>query len=148
MEPTTHFGIYALWQQDGHLVLVRKARGPYEGLLDLPGGSPEPTESESTTLHRELREECGVELTRTLASVTFEFHVPTDSSGHPINFTHTAAVSHVEVAGPVVQDIESEDVRGAVLATKAHTQLFSPLVTQALHHFPHLAGGATGTMLR
>ncbi|MGC4943390.1 NUDIX domain-containing protein [Kribbella sp. DT2] len=58
MAPTHHFGVYALWRQDARLVLVRKTRGPYDGLLDLPGGSPEPGESELATLRRELREEC------------------------------------------------------------------------------------------
>ncbi|WP_329004900.1 NUDIX domain-containing protein [Kribbella sp. NBC_00709] len=134
-----HFGVYAIWQQKGQLVLVRKTRGPYEGLLDLPGGSPEPAESELTTLRRELLEECGVELTQALDSTAFTFHVDRDSSGHPINFTHSGVVSRVEVAGPVVQDIASEDVRGVVLATAADTHLFSPLVTEALRLFPSLA---------
>ncbi|TDC21873.1 NUDIX domain-containing protein [Kribbella albertanoniae] len=57
---TKHFGVYGVWLQAGRLVLVRKSRGPYDGLLDLPGGSPEAGESEVDTLRRELREECGV----------------------------------------------------------------------------------------
>jgi 8-oxo-dGTP pyrophosphatase MutT (NUDIX family) len=117
MNPTEHFGVYAIWQQEGRLVLVRKTRGPYDGLLDLPGGSPEPGESHLDTLRRELPEECGVELSRVLESVTFEFHVSRDSCGRPIDFTHTGVISRVEVAGPVVHDIVAEDVRGVVLAT-------------------------------
>lgn len=53
-EPTQHSGVYGVWTQDGKLVTVRKARGPYTGLLDLPGGSPEPGESPEQTLRREL----------------------------------------------------------------------------------------------
>ena len=117
-------------------MLVRKARGPYEGLLDLPGGSPEPGESELVTLRRELREECGVELTRVVDSAAFEFHVDRDSSGRSIDFTHSGVVSRVEVASPVVRDIEAEDVRGVVLATAADARMFSPLVVEALRHFP------------
>ncbi|ONI67793.1 hypothetical protein BWI15_32420 [Kribbella sp. ALI-6-A] len=138
MKPTKHFGVYALWRQDARIVLVRKARGPYSGLLDLPGGSPERGESELVTLRRELREECGVELARVLAGTAFEFHVDRDSAGRPIDFTHTGVISHVEVSGPVVHDITAEDVRGAVLATAADSALFSPLVLQALRHFPDL----------
>jgi ADP-ribose pyrophosphatase YjhB (NUDIX family) len=136
LEPTQHFGVYAVWQQEGRIVLVRKARGPYEGLLDLPGGSPEYGESELTTLRRELREECGVELGRVLDSAAFEFHVGRDSSSQLIDFTHSGLVSRVEVAGPVVQDIAAEDVRGVVLATAGDTQMFSPLVVEALRLFP------------
>lgn len=44
----------------GRAVLRRKARGPYLGLLDLPGGSPVPGESPEETLRRELIEERGV----------------------------------------------------------------------------------------
>jgi ADP-ribose pyrophosphatase YjhB (NUDIX family) len=132
VEPTKHFGIYGLWHQDTRIVLVRKTRGPYTGLLDLPGGSPEPGESELTTLRRELQEECGVDLTRVLERTTFEFNVQRDSAGHPIDFTHTAVVSHTEVAGPVVHNITAEDVQGAVLATPDDTATVSPLVLMAL----------------
>jgi 8-oxo-dGTP pyrophosphatase MutT (NUDIX family) len=134
-----HFGVYAIWQQDARTVLVRKTRGPYSGLLDLPGGSPEPGESELTTLRRELREECGVQVLRRLETVTFDFHVDQDSSERPIDFTHTGVVSHVEVDGPVVHAIVAHDVGGTVLATAADAQMFSPLVVEALRHFPDLA---------
>ena len=53
MNATTHFGVYGLWKQDDRLVLIRKLRGPYSGLLDLPGGSPECNETEDQTLARE-----------------------------------------------------------------------------------------------
>jgi 8-oxo-dGTP pyrophosphatase MutT (NUDIX family) len=133
-----HFGVYALWQQEARLVLVHKARGPYEGLLDLPGGSPEPGEPPLITLRRELHEECGVSLTRVLDTRTFEFQLTRNSAGQPINFTHTGLITLVEVNDPVTQDITAEDVRGTALATAAHTHLFSPLVHEALRHFPHL----------
>jgi ADP-ribose pyrophosphatase YjhB (NUDIX family) len=133
-----HFGVYAVWWQEGRIVLVRKARGPYVGLLDLPGGSPEPGESEVLTLRRELREECGVELGRVVDRAPFEFHVDRDSFGRPIDFTHSGVVSRVEVASHVVHDIAVEDVRGAVLAAAADAIRFSALVVEALRRFPEL----------
>ncbi|WP_432885556.1 NUDIX domain-containing protein [Kribbella sp. CA-245084] len=136
---TEHFGVYGVWWQEGRIVLVRKARGPYDGLLDLPGGSPEPGESEAATLRRELREECGVELARVVDRAPFEFHVRRDASGRPIDFTHSGVVSRVEVASHVVHGIAAEDVRGVVLATAADARMFSPLVVEALRRFPELS---------
>ncbi len=133
---TKHFGVYGVWQQAGRLVLVRKARGPYDGLLDLPGGSPETGESEMATLRRELREECGVELVQVHDSATFEFHVERDSAGRRIDFTHAGRIMRVEVDGPAVQGIGAEDVRGIALATAADVPAFSPLVREALRLFP------------
>jgi hypothetical protein len=37
---TTHFGIYGLLAADGQILLVRKRRGPYIGLLDLQVAHP------------------------------------------------------------------------------------------------------------
>ncbi len=37
----THFGCYGILTLGDCIALIRKARGPYTGLLDLPGGKPE-----------------------------------------------------------------------------------------------------------
>ncbi|GAA1681623.1 hypothetical protein GCM10009745_27270 [Kribbella yunnanensis] len=78
-------------------------------------------------------------LTRVLERKPFKFHVERESSGRPIDFTHTGLISHVEVKGPVVHDIAAEDVRGIALATTADVPRFSPLVHEALRLFPALA---------
>ena len=49
-----HRGIYGVIRREGKILLIRKKRGPYTGLFDLPGGSPEKGESEERTLAREL----------------------------------------------------------------------------------------------
>lgn len=40
---SVHFGIYgiALNKNRDKILLVKKTRGPYTGLYDLPGGTPE-----------------------------------------------------------------------------------------------------------
>ena len=50
-------GVYALIVQDNHLMTLKKKRGPYKGLLDLPGGGIKSTEKLSSALKRELEEE-------------------------------------------------------------------------------------------
>lgn len=57
-----HRGIYGIIRREGKILLIRKKRGPYTGLFDLPGGSPEKGESEERTLARELEEETGCRL--------------------------------------------------------------------------------------
>ncbi|MEL6363137.1 MAG: NUDIX domain-containing protein [Pseudomonadota bacterium] len=57
----SHFGVYAgIMDEPGEkILLIKKARGPYTGLLDLPGGSPEDEELLEDTLIREVAEETG-----------------------------------------------------------------------------------------
>lgn len=139
MQPTVHFGVYGMWRQGGRLVLVRKSRGPYLGLLDLPGGAPEPGESEVETLRRELGEECGVRLTGIRRSHRFALHVTRDSAGAPIDFAHRGLIAEVEVAGAVDLGIRAEDVGGVVLAGADDAASLSPLAAEGVRRFPHLA---------
>ena len=55
----THFGVYGSIVKDGKILLIKKSRGPYTGLYDLPGGSQEQGESHLETLKREIMEETG-----------------------------------------------------------------------------------------
>ena len=55
-----HLGSYAIIINNESVLLIRKKGGPYDGKLDLPGGTIEFNERPSSTLIRELREEVGV----------------------------------------------------------------------------------------
>jgi len=57
---STHVGAYGFIIKDGKIALIKKARGGYKGLLDIPGGGIEHTESPEDALKRELMEEAGV----------------------------------------------------------------------------------------
>jgi ADP-ribose pyrophosphatase YjhB (NUDIX family) len=48
--------------RDGKVLLVRRARTPGRGFYSLPGGRVEFGESLHTALHREVREETGLEI--------------------------------------------------------------------------------------
>ena len=58
-----HFGIYGLVIENGKILLIKKVTGPYDGKLDLPGGSPEFGERPEETLRREILEETGITIT-------------------------------------------------------------------------------------
>jgi ADP-ribose pyrophosphatase YjhB (NUDIX family) len=52
----------ALVVRDGRLMLTRRARQPYEGMWDVPGGFVEPLEHPEQAVRRELLEETGLEV--------------------------------------------------------------------------------------
>jgi 8-oxo-dGTP diphosphatase len=52
----------ALVERDGRLLVTRRAREPFAGRLDLPGGFIEPGEHPEQAVRRELREETGLDV--------------------------------------------------------------------------------------
>ena len=60
----THLGAYGILIQNNKILLIKKKTGPYDGLLDLPGGTIEFNERPVDTLKREFIEETGIEVTK------------------------------------------------------------------------------------
>lgn len=56
----THLGVYGVARRDNEILFIKKARGPYTGLFDLPGGKIEFGETPEQTLTREMKEETGL----------------------------------------------------------------------------------------
>lgn len=61
MKEFKHLGAYGLIIDNDKVVLIKKHGGPYDGKLDLPGGSIEFGETPEMALKRELSEEIGIE---------------------------------------------------------------------------------------
>ena len=55
-----HTGIYGLIRKDDKILLIKKSRGPYTDMYDLPGGSFEHGETIDDCLRREIQEETGM----------------------------------------------------------------------------------------
>ena len=62
MKEHKHLGVYGLVIRDDKILLIKKCSGPYDGKLDLPGGSMEFGERPCETLKREFLEETGIEI--------------------------------------------------------------------------------------
>ena len=129
-----HYGVYGIWRQSGLIVAIRKRRGPYLGMLDLPGGSPQSSETSVETLERELREECGVNNIAVSSWHSFDFHVEKSSSGEPIEFYHRGLIALVTVDEEVhfienVEDVESVEL---IDPTQHAVDEFTPAFAYAL----------------
>lgn len=112
----THFGIYGSIIKNGKILLIKKARGPYTGLYDLPGGSPEKGESYLETLRREIMEETGCEVIKAenerFKSIIFsDFTV---ESGEKGVLQHNAVLYDVEIKGTAKISGDGLDSNGAV----------------------------------
>jgi ADP-ribose pyrophosphatase YjhB (NUDIX family) len=90
-----HEGVYALIRRAGDLLVIRKSRGPYEGWLDLPGGSQEPGETAEAALERELHEELGARMKMRGQWNPFSLCVTADSKGRKIRFKHQGFIAEV-----------------------------------------------------
>ena len=60
MKEHKHLGAYGLIIKDEKILLIKKHGGPYDGKLDLPGGTIEFCERPEDALKRELLEEVGI----------------------------------------------------------------------------------------
>ncbi len=60
MKEYKQLGAYGLIVQDGKILLIKKNGGPYDGKLDLPGGTIEFCERPEEALKKELLEEVGI----------------------------------------------------------------------------------------
>ena len=62
MKQIKHIGVYGLLLKDNKILLIKKCGGPYDGKLDLPGGSIEFDEGIEDALIREFKEEVGIDI--------------------------------------------------------------------------------------
>lgn len=73
-----HLGVYGLVIENEKILLIKKNGGPYDGKLDLPGGTIEFNEKPNDALIREFDEEVGIKINKyellDADSVSFEWN--------------------------------------------------------------------------
>lgn len=111
----SHFGVYAvIMDEPGEkILLIKKARGPYTGLLDLPGGSPEDEELLEDTLIREVAEETGGTVTAMSQIGANSFLYPYGEESDERVLRHIGVFYEVAVEGVTIGQSDGEDSLGA-----------------------------------
>lgn len=119
MKEYKQFGTYGLILKDNKILLIKKYGGPYNGKLDLPGGTIEFCERPEETLKRELQEEVGIDVQEynlfDADSVAFEWKYKEDT----IVKVHHTGVFYIikkynnDIQKEVIIDEKNDDSLGA-----------------------------------
>lgn len=114
-----HLGCYGLVIKDEKILLIKKKTGPYDGLLDLPGGSFEFGETPEDTLKREMLEETGLEVTQfklfDASSVVVEWKYDKDTNilVHHVGIFYQILEYQNERKKDILIDNQNDDSLGA-----------------------------------
>ena len=94
-----HIGCYGVvYNDEGEVLLIKKARGAYKGQFDLPGGGIEYGESADETLKREFEEEIGLRITKfKLKQIITNYVVWDLDETHQEDLQHIAIIYDVKI---------------------------------------------------
>lgn len=117
----------ALIVHDAKIMLVRRARAPFAGYWDIPGGFLAPGEHPSAGAVREVEEETGLRVCTTLLSGIYPDTYGDDSSEHTLNIYYEA-----EIVGGIAEPASDVAEIGWFEAGKLPQQLAFPHTEEAL----------------
>lgn len=93
-----YLGVYGICKIKDSILMIKKARGPYIGLYDLPGGGIDFGKNAVQCLKREIMEETGGSVLKAelfeIGNYVCQYSEP---NGKVINFHHTAIYYIVEL---------------------------------------------------
>ena len=94
-----HVGCYGVvYNDNGEVLLIKKARGAYKGQFDLPGGGIEYGESADETLKREFEEETGLRINKfKLKQIITNYVVWDLDETHQEDLQHIAIIYDVKI---------------------------------------------------
>ena len=118
MKQFKHLGAYGLIIKDEKIVLIKKVGGPYNGKLDLPGGTIEWGETPEQTLIRELNEEVGIDVIEyelfDANSIIFEWiHKEELERGHHLGVFYKVLDYNNDLLEDIKIDEQNDDSLGA-----------------------------------
>lgn len=107
-----HLGAYGLIIKDDKILLIKKNSGPYDGLLDLPGGTIEMGEKPHDTLIRELKEEVGINVLEYELFDANSVNVDWDYDDNTLVHVHHVGIFYqiLKYDGEIKKDIEIDDI--------------------------------------
>ncbi len=107
---TKHVGCYGIVYNDKkEVLLIKKSRGAYKGLLDLPGGGIEYKESAEDTLKREFQEEIGLSIKNyNLKTIITNYVLWNLDETHQEDLQHIAIIYDVELNNSDFERIKNE----------------------------------------
>ena len=118
MKQFKHLGAYGLIIKDEKIVLIKKVGGPYNGKLDLPGGTIEWGETPEQTLIRELNEEVGIDVIKyelfDANSIVFEWiHKEELERGHHLGVFYRILEYNNDLLEVIKIDEKNDDSLGS-----------------------------------
>ena len=122
MKENKHLGVYGLIIEEDKILLIKKVTGPYDGKLDLPGGSIKFLEKPEDTLKREIKEETGLEVK--------EFKLlDCDSTSIKWTWNNQKTITHhigvfykiTSYEGEILENIKIDDINDDSLGAKFYT---------------------------
>ena len=114
-----HLGCYGLLMEDNKILLIKKKTGPYDGLLDLPGGSLEFCETPEVALKREFMEETGLDITKyelydaNSVKVKWKYDTDTNIMVHHVGICYKILDYKNEIKKNINIDSKNDDSLGA-----------------------------------
>lgn len=117
MNQHKHIGVYAFIVKDDSVLLIKKARGPYTGKLDLPGGTLEFGEKPLEGLARELKEETGLSIKNQKLLDFLSHTVIYQNNNEDVEMYHLGIIYQVEInddEGALKSTSDGEDSNGAI----------------------------------
>ncbi|MEJ9111612.1 NUDIX hydrolase [Bacillus paramobilis] len=109
------FGVYGICIENKNLLVIDKIIGPYRNRYDLPGGSLEDGESLLGGLHREIKEETGLNVTvvKQVGTIDFQFPSKFKEYTHVHHIAVFYFVERCEGEFKVLEQFEEQDSLGA-----------------------------------
>ncbi|MBT4856947.1 NUDIX hydrolase [Candidatus Uhrbacteria bacterium] len=137
MQNKTHIGTYGIIKKGDQVLLIKKARGPYKGMFDLPGGSLEHGEDIAEALIREINEETGLEASKVEWDSNLTTTVDFRDKRGDISMYHIGLIYKVtKFSGKIISEMSEEDSLGAewFKITDLHKESLSPFAKLAVNN--------------